>query len=171
MKNSFKSVFMFIGLLTLYDYITKNIEPNFWISIALLIFSAIVEALAIKFKALIAIGSTGTMIFLIEIEERISVELLEFTEINTISMILFPFVALFFIVLFTEILANEKMFSMSNLIFDYIIGIVAIMSYWLLQNYFEDTFLYWSMPLIMLIYYIIIIYVNFQAEINKNDEQ
>lgn len=175
MRSSIISVINCIGGITIIQYLYKNTSylfNNWWsISIAVLIF-ALLSAVVLHQKVLLAIGATGTVLFLTEVTSKIIVEFFN-KDISLIGNITISLICIILISILVEILTSSNM-SIINYVFDCLIGIVAVSLYhWLIPMIADATNLplikTWCIPIVLIIFFVLVICINFKANLRNEN--
>ena len=169
MRSSFMAAINCIGSITILQYFYLNFPTlfsNWWVLSLAIIILALLSAIVLHFKTFLAIGASGTSIFLISIKDNVFSNVIH-KELTLFENIAITLIIVILIAIIIELLVSTSI-TVYNIIFDIIIAIliIALIS-WLAPMISESLGITaintLALPIILLVYFISIICINFRA--------
>ena len=171
MRTSFISAINVIGgcsfLQYFYNKIPTSVVFNNWLGIKLIIFLfALLGALVLHQKILLCIGGAGSYLFFTDLTSSI-IKNISKKDISLLVNLLIGFIVLILLSMLIEF-ATCSHLTITNLLIDGVLSIVAItLINWLMPIIAKMTNLQllntWSTPCILIIFFVLIICINFKA--------
>lgn len=150
MRSSLLAILNCIGSITMMHYFYLNYPNWCWNASVSILILAVFSVLVLHFRKFLAVGSAGTVMFLLNIQDSLFWDIFDQTTSLFVSIALAVFVAII-----TEYLVSTKL-TIFNIIFDIIFAMLTV----LLIDRISNTL---ALPIGLIVFFLLVICFNFDA--------
>lgn len=168
LRSSFMALITCIGSITIMLYIFANYTFTWWVGPLALILAGLLTMMVLHVKEILSIGSAGLSMFLLNFKDDIFSNIVH-REPSIVENIVITLAIIVFVTIITEILVSS-VFTTYNIIFDIILAVLTVAIILWLCPLLAETFNIshiniLASPIILFIYFILIILVNFKGDL------